>query len=128
MEEILVPLAFFAIPIVAIVMNYWFKAKKMEHERLQMQQQLALINPQAAANSQASAEALKHMQELSAQLEQVTKSLDRMNTRLQNVESIVTSPSFLSGQGLNDAFHTLTEEQQAAELAKQIAAREGRIS
>lgn len=128
MEEVIVPLAVFAIPIVAIVMSYWHRIKKMEHERLQTQQQMAMLNPAAAANLQAAADTQRQLQQLGTQLGSLTQTLDRVNERLQNLEAIVTSPGFLVGQGLSDSFHTLTEEQQAAELAKQIAAREGRVS
>ncbi len=128
MEGIIATALVMAIPIIAIWTNYLHRVKKMEHERLQMQHQIAMLNPAAAANVQANADSLRVVQQLSTQLGDVTKQLGRVNDRLQNLESIVTSPGFLEAQGLRSDFHTLTEEQQAAELAKQIAAREGRLS
>jgi septal ring factor EnvC (AmiA/AmiB activator) len=116
------------IPIVAIVMHYWYRAKKMEHDRLQMQQQLSIVNPHAAANQAATTEALKQVEALQRQLTDTTATLSKVNSRLQNLESIVTSPGFLATQVQTADFQRLTDEEQAAELAKHIAAREGRIT
>jgi hypothetical protein len=114
---------------------FWFVSRlakeknAMEIEKLKVQQATiaaaaGVANP-ALQTAQAEALAKTNTEVLTA-LKSLTSELQKQNGRLQNLESIVTSPSFLSGQGLNDQFHTLTEEQQAAELAKQIAAREGR--
>jgi hypothetical protein len=127
-EGAIVGMMMMMIPIIAIVMNYWFKAKKMDHERLQMQQQLSVVNPQAAGNMAAAGEALKQVETLKRQLAETTATLVKVNTRLQNLESIVTSPGFLATQVQTADFQRLNDEEQAAELAKHIAAREGRIS
>jgi hypothetical protein len=114
---------------------FWFVSRMskqkhvMEMEKLKLQQATlaaaaGLGNP-AFQSAQAEALAKTNTEVLTA-LKSLTSELQKQNGRLQNLESIVTSPGFLTGQGLNDQFHSLTEEQQAAELAKQIAAREGR--
>jgi uncharacterized membrane protein (DUF106 family) len=127
-EGAIVGIVMMMIPIIAIVMNYWFKAKKMDHERLQMQQQMNLINPQTAGSLAANSETLKRMEALQKQLAETSSTLGKVNSRLQNLESIVTSPSFLATQVQTSDFQRLNDEDQAAELAKHIAAREGRIS
>ena len=115
---------------------FWFisqmvkQKNQVDIEKLKLQQATlaaaaGIANPaqqaQQAAQQQAQAELIDNLKKLNAEL-------TKQNARLQNLESIVTSPGFLVGQGLSDSFHALTEEQQAAELAKQIAAREGRTT
>ena len=112
---------------------FWFisqmvkQKNQVEIEKLKLQQATlaaaaGVIPPaQQAQQQQAQTELIDSLKKLSTEMA-------RQNARLQNLESIVTSPGFLAGQGLADTFHTLTEEQQAAELAKQIAAREGRTT
>ncbi len=107
------------------LINQTVKQKnQMELEKLKLQQ--ATLAAAAGMQSPSNQAQQRAQAELIEALKKLNEQMDRQHSRLQNLESIVTSPSFLSGQGLNDAYHTLTEEQQAAELAKQIAVREGR--
>lgn len=113
---------------------FWFisqmvkQKNQVDIEKLKLQQAtLAAAAGIASPAQQAQQQAQNQAQaELIESLKKLNAELTKQNSRLQNLESIVTSPGFLVGQGLSDGFHALTEEQQAAELAKQIAAREGR--
>lgn len=64
--------------------------------------------------------------ELLLELKSLRQLIVKQNERLANVEAIVTSPDYVSSQLAKPDFERLTDEEQAAELARLIAAREGR--
>lgn len=66
--------------------------------------------------------------ELLLELKSLRQLVHKQNERLANVEAIVTSPDYVSTQLEKPDFQRLSDEEQAAELARLIAAREGRTT
>ena len=66
--------------------------------------------------------------ELLLELKSLRQLVQKQSERLANVEAIVTSPDYVSSQLAKPDFERLSDEDQAAELARLIAAREGRTT
>lgn len=115
------------IPLVAIGGAYWLKFKRME-----LDAQAKGIRNQAGTSPMPIPEGFRSRVDfLEQQLTEVTKTNQRLTQRVQNLESIVTSPTFdaVVNKTLND--HPLPQampitdasqdERQAEEMARKLS-------